>query len=248
MKKIELHCHTAPVSLCARHTAQEVVSRYKACGFDGVMLTNHFSPFYMDRHGVDYDRYLDDYIGAYHEMQRACRENGMQAYFGAEVTNFCPKFAPNVEKYGLDECKKNYGDYLIIGLTEKILRSAPVLFDLTLAEIKKFCDDNGVLLVQAHPFRVEQEHSLKDITLLHGLEMNANISYNPEEQKILEIAKEHNLIVTVGNDLHGAYSKINGAIYIPDEVNDSVGIADYLREVKIPPYELGITDPTFNVR
>lgn len=235
-----------PISLCSRQTPEEAVKRYKACGYDGVVLTNHFSPFYMDRYGISYEQYVDEYIASYHVFERACKEVGLEAYFGAEVTNFCPVFKPNVEKYGLEECKKHYGDYLMYGITEEMLRSAPVLFDLTLAQIRDFALKNGIVLVQAHPFRVEQGHSLKDIRLLDGLEINANSNFNPEEEKILALAKANNLIVTVGNDLHGRHHAINGATFIPDEVTDSVGIAGYLRRVKIPQYKLGLPDPTYN--
>ena len=40
--KYETHCHTAPVSACAKASAEETVRFYKALGYDGIFISNHF--------------------------------------------------------------------------------------------------------------------------------------------------------------------------------------------------------------
>ena len=42
MYKYETHLHTAPVSRCARSSVEEQLRLYKALGYDGVFITNHF--------------------------------------------------------------------------------------------------------------------------------------------------------------------------------------------------------------
>ena len=42
--KYELHCHTSDVSLCAFSTAKEAVEFYKNRGYDGIVITDHYSP------------------------------------------------------------------------------------------------------------------------------------------------------------------------------------------------------------
>ena len=40
--KYETHCHTAPVSRCAKASAEDTVCFYKKLGYDGIFITNHF--------------------------------------------------------------------------------------------------------------------------------------------------------------------------------------------------------------
>ncbi len=42
MYKYETHLHTFPVSRCAQKSVRENLEVYKALGFDGVFITNHF--------------------------------------------------------------------------------------------------------------------------------------------------------------------------------------------------------------
>ena len=42
MYRYETHCHTSPVSRCARATVADTVQCYKDLGYDGVFITNHF--------------------------------------------------------------------------------------------------------------------------------------------------------------------------------------------------------------
>ena len=48
MKKIETHLHTSPVSVCSRLTAEAAAEKYRKCGFDAVILTNHYSRSYIE--------------------------------------------------------------------------------------------------------------------------------------------------------------------------------------------------------
>ena len=52
MLKTELHFHTSPVSVCSRLTAGDAAEKYSKCGFDALMLTNHYSRSYMERNSV----------------------------------------------------------------------------------------------------------------------------------------------------------------------------------------------------
>ena len=41
MFKFETHCHTSPVSKCARFSVEDTLSFYKQMGYDGIFITNH---------------------------------------------------------------------------------------------------------------------------------------------------------------------------------------------------------------
>ena len=40
--KYETHCHTSPVSKCAKASVEETVRFYQSIGYDGLFITNHF--------------------------------------------------------------------------------------------------------------------------------------------------------------------------------------------------------------
>ena len=42
MYRYETHCHTAPVSQCAKASVEDTVRFYKQTGYDGIFITNHF--------------------------------------------------------------------------------------------------------------------------------------------------------------------------------------------------------------
>ncbi|MBR3304609.1 MAG: histidinol-phosphatase, partial [Christensenellaceae bacterium] len=42
MYKYETHCHTLPVSRCAKASVADTVRFYREAGYDGLFITNHF--------------------------------------------------------------------------------------------------------------------------------------------------------------------------------------------------------------
>ncbi len=244
MKKLETHFHTSPVSVCSRLTAEDAAEKYAACGFNAVMLTNHYSRSYIERNGVSEKEWLDAYIAAYREMLAEGAKRGLEVFLGAEVTLFAPYCQYMRDRYSAEFLAQNYADYILIGVTEEFLADSPMLCDLDLKELRAVCHDNGVLAVQAHPFRTEQNHSLKDVSLLDGLEINGCVGFSTScEKEVLSVAAENGLIVTCGGDTHCDWHKLRSAVFVPDDVNDSVALARYLEKVRVPRYSLSEADP-----
>ena len=118
-----------------------------------------------------------------------------------------------------------------------------MLCDLSLPELKKICNENGVYVVQAHPFRFEQNHSLKDVRDLDGLEINGNCAFSLKgAEDALETAKKHNLFCSVVGDTNYPTHVLQTAIFIPDDIHDSVELGKYLNHVKVPEYSLSEKD------
>lgn len=244
MLKTELHFHTSPVSVCSRLTAGDAAEKYSKCGFDALMLTNHYSRSYMERNSVSEKEWRDIFLNGYRDMVKAAAPYGMRVFFGAEVTLFAPYSSYMREKFSADFLAKNYADYLLIGLTEEFFLNSPFLCDLDLKELHSVCSANNVLVVQAHPFRTEQNHSLKDVAYLDGLEINGNVGFTTaNEEKVLDVAQKNNLIITCGGDTHYDWHVLRSATFIPDSVTDSVKLASYLKKVRVPEYSLSEPDP-----
>ena len=244
MKKLETHFHTSPISVCSRLTAEAAAEKYAACGFKAVMLTNHYSRSYIERNGVEEKEWLEAYIAAYREMLSEGAKRGLEVFLGAEVTLFAPYCKYRRDRYSAVFLAQIYADYILIGVTEGFLRTSPMLCDLDLKELHAVCRDNGVLVVQAHPFRTEQQHSLMDVSLLDGLEINGCVGFCTScEKEVLSVAADNGLIVTCGGDTHYDWHKLRSAVYVPDDVNDSVSLARYLEKVRVPKYSLSEEDP-----
>ena len=244
-KKMEPHLHVSPVSMCARMTASETAEKFAECGFEAVVLTNHYSRNYMEVHGVGEREWLELYLEGYHTFKAEGEKLGIEVFLGAEVTLFAHHVGFYRAKYSEEFIFQNYADYLVYGITEDFLKKGPLLCDLTLPELSAYCRERGALLLQAHPFRTEQLHSLKDLTFLDGIEMNANEGFpsGPCEEETKRLAKEHGLIVTCGGDIHYPWTHLRSAMYIPAEIHDSLALAAYLKKVRVPLYSLDEADP-----
>ncbi len=244
MKKAETHCHIAPISVCSRLNVQQCIEKYVKCGFDVLTVTNHYNRSYIERNGVEPKEWLELYIQAYHDAVEEGKKQGIEIFMGTEVTVAAHYNNYYRERYSEEYLKQNYADYILLGVTEKFLLDSPLLFDLDQKDLYAVCRESGVLLIQAHPLRTEQHHSLKDLSLLDGLEINGCVGFQTaEEEKILKIAKENDLIITCGGDTHYDWHKLRSATFIPDDVHDSVALAEYLRKVRIPEYSLSEPDP-----
>lgn len=244
-KKIDPHLHISPVSVCARMDAEAAAERYAKCGFDGVVLTNHYSRSYIDVYSAAEREWRELFLENFYAFREAAAKYNLEVFLGAEVT-LQAFYIPLYRKWWAEEfIEANFADYLLYGVTEEFLRKTPMLCDLTIKELRAECDQYNILLVQAHPFRVEQQHSLKNLEYVDGLEINGNENFpsGPHEEEILRIARERNLIVTCGGDTHDTGVHLRSATFVPEEIHDAVALAAYLKKVKIPHYSLSEPDP-----
>ena len=71
--KYETHCHTSPVSKCAKASAEETVRFYKSIGYDGIFITNHFldGNINPEARSLSYRDQIDYYFADYEEAVAA---------------------------------------------------------------------------------------------------------------------------------------------------------------------------------
>ena len=239
-KKTEPHLHLSPVSVCSRMDAEAAAEKFASCGFEALVLTNHYSRSYIDVHSASEKEWRKLYLENYRDFKAAAAKYGLEVFLGAEVTLQATYIPCYRARWSDAFIKENFADYLIYGITEEFLIETPLLCDLTMPELRKICDRYGAVIVQAHPFRTEQGHSLKDVRYLDGIEINGNEGFlsGPHEEDVLRIARENGLFVTCGGDVHDTFASLGSATYIPEDVHDSVAFAEYLKRVKIPHYSL----------
>lgn len=186
MFRYETHLHTLPVSACAKASVRENLEFYKSLDYAGVFITNHFldSNIGGDR-SLPYSEQIEFFIHDYTEAVGIGKEIGLQVFFGVELSY-------------------KGTDFLIYGLSPDWYRAHPEIMDMDKRTELGFMQEQGALVVHAHPFR---EADYIDHIRLYPRSCQAveilNSCRTPLENKMAEIyAREYGFAVTAGTDNH----------------------------------------------
>lgn len=213
--KYELHCHTNDVSRCAHSSAEEAVEFYKERGYDGIVITDHYSPqTFLFHKALAPHKYIDMYLKGYKRAKAVCGED-FTVLLGCEVRFF----------FTID-------DFLIYGLSEDFLRNSGNLMKMYLKKLFSLCDRKNLLLLEAHPFReLRFRHNPK---YLHGCEVfNGKDKGRPANEKAVKWAKENNFaVVTSGGDFHDKNSTTPGGIITDEPIRTNEDLLRILRSGK----------------
>ena len=214
--KVDTHTHTSGVSFCSEVSPEEYVALYKEAGYGAVILTNHYSRIYMFRYGSTWDEQIKKYLAEWHKVKAECDRMGLPVWLGAEVAISTPK--------------SDYIEFLLYGIDEDFLLENPCLYDKTQKELYKKCHDYGALLFQSHPFRDEQGHFPQDPEFMDGVEINCHPYFFRHDDKVIEFADKHKLIVTCGSDFHYHRQAGTAATIVPDGTANIKEFVEYLRK------------------
>ncbi len=133
--KYETHSHTSLVSECSTITPEILARYYKAHGYAGVFITDHFL---NGNTTVPKELSWQDQIYKFCEgYERALiegRKIGLDVFFGFEYSY-------------------SGTDFLTYGLDKQWLLDHPDLLDLSLGDYCDLVRSEGGLIVHAHPFR-----------------------------------------------------------------------------------------------
>ncbi len=210
----EMHAHIKGVSTCASCVAEEIAQLYINSDYSGIVVTDHINTSTFRRSGLTdspWDDKIDHFLKSYKALQKAV--NGkLNIILGAEICFY--------------NCNN---DYLVYGITEEFLRSHGDLMSYKPEEFYKIAHENGLLMIQAHPFRREME--ITDWKYIDGYEVfNGNprhYSCNPMAEAW---AKYHNKsIVTSGSDFHEIEDAFHGGIYFEKEIKTAQELVEELK-------------------
>ena len=210
--RLEFHCHTAETSPCGTVPAAETVRLYKEAGYDGIFITDHFFDLVEGAPGDrPWNEAVDRLLVGYRAAKKAGDEFGLDVYLGAEI-----RF-PGSEN-----------DYLVLGLTEEFLYRHEWMYMLSQPEFYRLADRNGLLLVQAHPFRPPCTPA--DPQYLHGAEAYNGHKGMPNNNPLAEaFASEHGLIATAGSDCHYTHAVGTTAMLFPEPIRTTADVVRHLR-------------------
>lgn len=189
--KTELHAHTSDVSRCAKMAPEDVAEQYIAAGYTTIVVTNHYAEYIFDGKG-SWEECIDAYLNPIKRM-KAYAKDKLNILSGAEVRNYYSK-----------------NDYLLYGADEEFLRNNQNLHRIGIKNLSDLARENGVLLVQAHPFRngmtvTEPKH-------LDGIEVFNGSPHTESRNNFADTwAKSYGLLRTSGSDFHGGcFIKVDG--------------------------------------
>lgn len=210
---IDAHIHTSGISKCSRRSPAAIIAQCIVDGTDGIVLTNHCDIHYTD--GIGYRRWCELYNDEYKLTKSLGDKYGIKVFYGIEVNTTT---VPNVH-------------YLIYGITPGMLLTSPELYNLPQKELFGYCTDNGLTLIQAHPYR--NGTVPQDPRYMHGVEINCHPLYKTtEETRVCEFARDNRLKLTCGSDFHGDTYKPKCGIYIPQSINDEQSLGRYIRNTQ----------------
>ena len=219
--KTELHAHTREVSPCADLTAEEVAERYISDGYSTLVVTNHYCNYVIDRLEGDWSEKARYYLAPYRAM-KAYAKDRLNVILGCEL-----------------RFRENYNDYLIFGITEDFLVSNPNLHDMTLKEFSPLAHENGMLIVQAHPFR--NGMTVVNPALLDGMEtFNGHAGHDSRNPIADAWAKQYGLLRTSGTDFHHPHQGGVAGILTDEPITSSAQLCEILRSGS---YTLRCTGP-----
>ena len=214
--RIELHAHTNPASRCSELPPEQFVKNFKANGYDGVVLTNHFSKknFFVYHDYKDKEDALAQYLADWYAVKAAADRVGLKAYLGAEL-----RFSD------IDE-----NDYLLFGADEQTLSVAYDFMEKDPAAFVREGKDPRSLFVQAHPHRDNMTQI--DPALLDGYEVfNMHPNHNGRIALAQRYAMEHGIALrTIGTDYHHPGHENLSAARFAELPEDSFALATLLKQ------------------
>ena len=216
MYKYELHCHTGDVSLCAKISPESLLRRYRDSGYDGLVITNHFSPMTFWKTGMlTTKKQVLHYLSAYRRL-RAAAGDDFTVHLGLELRHYA-----------------TVNDYLVYGVEEDWLLHQPNMLFWGERKMSEEVRRQGYLVYQAHPFRPFIRRC--DPSLLDGIEVYNGHTDEKGNAQALHWAETHHMPMTSGSDTHTEEDAIAGGIITDTPIRSNT---DLLRTLRANDYTL----------
>lgn len=210
----EMHAHVKEVSTCAGSDSKKLAECYLNTDYKGIVVTDHMNESTFLRKGLadaPWEEKVKHFLSGYEAVKKAVGDK-INIILGMEINFY---HHPN--------------DYLVYGVTEEFLLSHGDLMAMGPERFSALCHENGVLMIQAHPFRRGME--VEDWKILDGYEV---FNGNPRHYSCNPIAEQwakyhHKSIVTSGSDFHEPEDAGHGGIYFEKEIKTPQELVEELK-------------------
>lgn len=206
--KYELHCHTGCVSRCGRVDPEEIVKLYKEKGYNGIVVTDHYSPMTFKRNWCP-QKEIDFYLSGYQRMKAAAGDD-FTVLLGMELRHY---FTAN--------------DYLIYGIDEDFLYKAGNLMKVWEKDVYALAKSRGYLVYQAHPFRTGIRRCNPDY--IDGVEVYNGKTVKQQNDEAYDWAETNNKLMVSGSDFHTVKNLARGGIITTEPINNNDDLLKILK-------------------
>lgn len=208
--KYETHLHTCETSRCAESSGAEYARHYKALGYAGVFVTDHFlNANTTVPQDLPWTARVARFCLGYEETAREGAKLGLDVFFGWEYA-------------------AGWAHFLTYGLGKDWLLAHPDVLDWKLLDYFDRVHRDGGLIVHAHPFREEVEL----VTLVPGkvdaVEVVNGSRSDASNRHALDFARSYRLPQTVGSDIHSTGVRRLCGVRCPRRLG---GARDYLAAI-----------------
>ena len=215
--KTEPHLHVREVSPCSKLSAEEMVKLYLEAGYRTIFVSDHLKKKYHEGfEGASWEERTAKFLSGYYLCREAGERLGINVLPSAELM--------------LTESPNHY---LLYGISEDFLNKRHDLFDMSISEFYKFAKENGVTVVQAHPYRDGNTVPV-DASCIDAIEA---VNSNPRHQNFTDLAiayaKEHGLPMTGGSDAHRCEDVARGGVASECEIKTAEDYVSLLMNNKL---------------
>lgn len=210
---MEMHCHCATGSGCAHVAPEEIAALYEEAGYNGVVITDHFSlSLKTPGDEAEYKSRVSRAVTGYHIVKERAQKD-FTVLLGAEMS-----------------LATQSGDnhFLVYGLDEEFLYNSICMTEMTLEELYNYLHENGKMIFQSHPYR--EGCTVNDPRFLDGVE-----AFNDPRSKLGDnllaekFAAENSLRQISGSDFHEYSALASGGCCFHRAIRTN---ADLLTELK----------------
>ncbi len=213
MYKTETHLHVSEVSPCAQLRAKKMIELYHEAGYKTVFVSDHLKQGYTDSLGdIPWEDKMTIFLSGYYKAKYEGEKLGMTVLPAAEIA--------------FEEAPSNH--YLVYGITKEFLCSCPEIGMMGIERFSKLAHENGLFIVQAHPFRDSQSFPTPEVVDAFEI-YNSNPRHEDHSEESERLAKERNLPVTSDSDAHRAEDVAASGVITEKEIKT---VDDYIEAVK----------------
>ena len=216
--KYELHCHTKEVSRCGKVYARDIVNMYRERGYDGIVITDHYSPMtYPPKWLFCPQKAIGFYTSGYKAALNAAYGSDFTVLLGMELRYYATA-----------------NDFLVYGVSEDFLRKNGNLMSKYPKEFYSLAKRNNLIVLQAHPFRPAMIRI--NPKYLDGAEVfNGKTGIEGNTRADNWVDENHMQLKVSGSDFHSPSQIARGGIITDTKIlsND-----DLLKVLRSGDYEL----------
>ncbi|MCR5151346.1 MAG: PHP domain-containing protein [Clostridiales bacterium] len=206
----DLHVHTSESSFCGEVSAENVVKRYKNLGYNGIIITDHFNKYTLNRYNMpDRKSERERWLLGFRTAKKFETED-FRILLGMEL-----------------RAAENDNDYLVYGFDESFVFDYDINSLVRIEDFIPTARENGLAVFQAHPFR--NNMTVVKPGLLDGIEVyNGHMNHDSRNDIAWRWSEKFSLKRISGSDFHGNTKGTPGGVRFNHNPADSADAAKML--------------------